>query len=88
MRFVRFSKSGAPGQPGLPVGDKVVPLQALAPDAPADSCDIIAARDRLDPRLAPPLTAAAASPVALPLAQVRFLAPVPRPEKIMAIGLN
>ena len=84
MKFVRFSRAGAPGQPGILVGDKVVPVHALAPDAPLDSCEIIAAWDHLAPRL----KGAAASDAAVPLSQVRLLAPVPRPEKIMAIGLN
>lgn len=84
MRLVRFSQAGKAAQAGLLVGDKVVPIAALVPDAPADMCAIIAEWDRLAPRLA----GAAGSPAALPLSDVKLLAPVPRPEKVMAIGLN
>lgn len=83
MKLVRFSEGGGAGQAGLLVGDKVVPVAALAPDAPADTCDLIAAWDRIAPMLA-----GAASAPGIPLSQVKLLAPVPRPEKIMAIGLN
>ncbi|MBN8629884.1 MAG: fumarylacetoacetate hydrolase family protein [Rhodobacterales bacterium] len=83
MKLVRFSEGGAAGQAGLLVGDKVVPVAALVPDAPADTCDLIAAWDRIAPKLA-----RAAEAPGIPLAKVRLLAPVPRPEKIMAIGLN
>lgn len=83
MKLVRFSEGGAAGQAGILVGDKVVPIAALAPDAPEGTNDLIAAWDDLAPRLA-----GAATAPGIPLAQVRLLAPVPRPEKIMAIGLN
>jgi ureidoglycolate lyase len=83
MKLVRFSENGGAGQAGLLVGDKVVPIAALVPDAPADTCDLIAAWDRIAPKLA-----GAASAPGIPLARVKLLAPVPRPEKIMAIGLN
>lgn len=84
MQFVRYSAQGGPGQAGLLFRDRVVPLAAVVPDAPTDSCAIIAAWDSIAPRLA----GAAASPAAVPLASVRLLAPIDRPEKIMAIGLN
>src|SRR5262245_26015475 len=84
MRLVRFSRAGAPGQSGILVGDAVVPLAALVPDAPSDMSDVIAAWDRLASRLG----GAAGSTAAIPLSQVKLLAPVARPEKIMAIGLN
>lgn len=84
MRLVRFSRAGAPAQPGLMVGDAVVALASLVPDAPTDMCEVIAAWDSLAPRLG----GAAGSAAAIPLSQVTLLAPVARPEKIMAIGLN
>ncbi len=83
MKLVRFSEGGAAGQAGILVGDKVVPIAALVPDAPEVTNDLIAAWEDLAPRL----DRAATAP-GIPLAQVRLLAPVPRPEKIMAIGLN
>lgn len=84
MRLVRFSKAGGDGQPGLLIGDKVVPLSALVAGAPTDMRAVIAGWDAL----APQLSGAANSPAAIPLAQVKLLAPMPNPEKIMAIGLN
>jgi ureidoglycolate lyase len=84
MKLVRFSEGGKAGQAGILLGDTVVPIAALAPNAPADTCEIIAMWDALAPLLAK----AGTSSAAIPLAQVRLLAPVPRPEKIMAIGLN
>lgn len=83
MKLVRFSEGGAAGQAGLLVGDRVVPIATLAPEAPTDINDLIAAWDSLSPRLA-----AASTAPGIPLSGVRLLAPVPRPEKIMAIGLN
>lgn len=84
MRLVRFSQGGGEGLPGLLVGDKVVPLKALVADAPTDMRAVIAGWDALAPRL----TAAANPAATIPLAQVKLLAPMPNPEKIMAIGLN
>jgi ureidoglycolate lyase len=83
MKLVRYSEGGAGAQAGILVGDRVVPVATLAPDAPQDMNALIAAWDSLAPRLA-----AAATAPGVPLSQVRLLAPVPHPEKIMAIGLN
>jgi ureidoglycolate lyase len=84
MKLVRFSQSGAAAQPGLLIGDSVVPLTALAPDAPSDMVDVIARWDTLAPRLA----GAATSSAARPLSDVRLEAPIAAPGKVMAIGLN
>lgn len=83
MRLVRFSEQGGAGQTGILTGDKVVPLATLAPDAPQDMNALIAGWDAFAPRL----QGAALAP-GLNLSQLRLLAPVPRPEKIMAIGVN
>jgi ureidoglycolate lyase len=84
MRLVRFSRAGAAAQTGLLVADKVIALSAIVPGAPDDMCEVIAQWDSLAPRLA----SAATPRAAIPLAEVTLLAPVARPEKIMAIGLN
>lgn len=84
MKLVRFSTAVHPGQPGILIADKVVPVAALDPDAPTDMCDLIAAWDTVAPKLA----GAEESGAALPASDVTLLAPVARPEKIMAIGLN
>ncbi|HBZ45710.1 MAG TPA: 5-carboxymethyl-2-hydroxymuconate isomerase [Maritimibacter sp.] len=84
MRLVRFSKSGGSAENGVLTGDKVVPIAALAPDAPQDMKALIADWDAQAPKLA----GAEAHPAAVALADVTLEAPVPDPEKIMAIGLN
>ena len=84
MKLVRYSKGGADGVPGILVGDKVVPLAALAPDAPTDMRAVIAGWDAI----APKLKGAESSDAAIALSDVTLMAPVPDPQKIMAIGLN
>lgn len=84
MRLIRFSQGGAPAQPGLLLGDRVVALSALAADAPADMRGVIADWARLAPLLA----GAEGSAPAVPLASVTLHAPIDAPEKMLAIGLN
>lgn len=84
MRLVRFSKDGAAAQIGVLAGDKVVPVAALAPDAPQDMNALIAAWDSVAPQLAD----AASSGAGIALDAVTLAAPVPAPQKIPAIGLN
>lgn len=84
MRLVRFTLKDSAAEIGVLADDQVVPLAALAPGAPKDMKALIAEWDRIAPTLSPPAGHAAA----LPLADVTLLAPVPDPEKIMAIGLN
>jgi len=84
MRLVRFSKDGAAAQIGVLTGDKVVPVAALAPDAPQDMNALIAAWDSVAPQLAD----AASSGAGIALDAVTLAAPVPAPQKIPAIGLN
>lgn len=84
MRLVRFSKSGGTTEIGVLTGDKVVPLAALAPDAPTDMKALIADWEAQAPKLA----GAEGHGAAVALADVTLEAPVPDPEKVMAIGLN
>lgn len=83
MRLTRFSHNGAKAQIGLVFADKVVPLASVLADAPQLMNDVIAAWGDLAPRL----TGAASAP-GLALAEVRLLAPVDAPRKMLAIGLN
>ena len=84
MKLATFDAGAAP-QLGAVVGDRIVPLNAAAPGLPADMIGLIAAW----PEVAADLRAiAAAGSGALPLDKVRLLAPIRRPGKIMAIGLN
>lgn len=84
MRLVTFAAGPAP-QLGAVVEDRVVPLNAADPALPADMIGLISAW----PELAADVRAiAAAGPGSLPLDKVRLIAPIRRPGKIMAIGLN
>ncbi|MFM9936772.1 MAG: 5-carboxymethyl-2-hydroxymuconate isomerase, partial [Novosphingobium sp.] len=81
MKLATFTGGGAP-QPGVVVDEAtIVPLGALAPDM----LTLIGHWDALKNAVE---AAATAREGALDLASVRLLAPVPRPGKIMAIGLN
>lgn len=84
MRLVTFAAGPAP-QLGAVVEDRVVPLNAADPALPADMIGLIA----VWPEVAADVRAIAAAGLgALPLDKVRLLAPIRRPGKIMAIGLN
>jgi 2-keto-4-pentenoate hydratase/2-oxohepta-3-ene-1,7-dioic acid hydratase in catechol pathway len=82
MKLAMFV-AGGKTQPGIVRGDLVTPLSALMPAAPADLITLIRDWDTL--RSAIDLTKTAEG---LPLADVTLLAPVQRPGKVLAIGLN
>jgi 2-keto-4-pentenoate hydratase/2-oxohepta-3-ene-1,7-dioic acid hydratase in catechol pathway len=84
MRLIRFSVGDAPAVLGLIVGERVHALADILPDAPQDALDVIAGWDRIKTAVG----AAAMSEGGLPLEQVTLRAPIPRPGKILAIGLN
>ena len=82
MKLATFRRNTGPGELGAVIdGERIVPLGALA----RDMVDLIARWSALEGE-ARRLAGAGAG--ALPLAEVRLLAPIPRPGKIMAIGLN
>ena len=84
MRLVTFDKGGRPTL-GVRKDDSVVDLSIAAPDLPGDWPAIFAAGD-LD-RVAKAV--ADAGPEALvPADEVRLMVPIPRPPKILCIGLN
>jgi len=84
MKIVRFSKNGGVAEIGILEGETVVPLSAIAKDAPTDMKTLVANWDRI----APSLGGAENSAAAMALCDVKLLAPVDAPEKMMAIGLN
>lgn len=84
MKLATFQAGGAP-QLGAVAGDRIVPLNAAAPGLPSDMTGLIAAWPRIEGEVR---AVAAAGANALPLDGVRLLAPIRRPGKIMAIGLN
>jgi 2-keto-4-pentenoate hydratase/2-oxohepta-3-ene-1,7-dioic acid hydratase in catechol pathway len=83
MKLVRYLSEGASARLGLLIGDRVVPLADVAPGAPTDVLDVIGAWEGLRDALT---NAAASSGIALN--KVKLLAPIERPRKILAIGLN
>jgi len=70
---------------GIVIGDRILPLSRRAPRLAADMIELIAAWPEIEGAVR---ALAEQQEGALPLDTVRLLAPVPRPGKIMAIGLN
>ncbi len=89
MHLVTFERTGALRTGALLPGDRVLDLPAADPSCPPDMVGLLTAGPALLERLRPLAAAAAADPDAgLPLAQVRLLAPVPNPGKILCVGYN
>jgi ureidoglycolate lyase len=84
MKLATFEAGGA-AQLGAVTGDRITPLNAAAPGLPGEMIGLIAAWDKIEGEVR---RLAEAGQGALPLASVRLLAPIRRPGKIMAIGLN
>jgi 2-keto-4-pentenoate hydratase/2-oxohepta-3-ene-1,7-dioic acid hydratase in catechol pathway len=82
MKLAMFEAAGA-RHIGVVQGQRVTPLSALLPDAPGDMIALIRDWDKLGHAIASSYTASS-----LPLAEVTLLAPVQRPGKVLAIGLN
>ena len=77
--------AGAGPQLGAVTGDRIVPLGSAAPGLPGDMLGLIAAWPQAEREVR---RIAEAGAGALALDQVRLKAPIRRPGKIMAIGLN
>jgi ureidoglycolate lyase len=84
MRLVRFATNGTPSKPGLMIDDTIVALSDLLPDAPIDMISVI---DRWED-IKGPLTKRVAERQVSPVRDATLLAPIERPGKILAIGLN
>jgi len=84
MRLATFTYSGAT-RVGVVAGDEIVDLAAAAPDLPREMVAFLAAGA---PALRRAGDLASSARERMPLAQVRFEAPVLRPPKFLAIGLN
>lgn len=74
MKYVTFSRSNGASAPGYVSGDRVV---SLRDSGFPDLLSVIASGG-----------AAGAEGPSYPLSEVRLLAPIPRPPKIICIGLN
>jgi 2-keto-4-pentenoate hydratase/2-oxohepta-3-ene-1,7-dioic acid hydratase in catechol pathway len=87
MRLVRFSHDGAIRLGALSGGQTVVDLQRADPSLPADLIPFLEGGSALLARAAQAADHAPAA-ATVPLSAVRLLAPLPRPGKIICIGLN
>jgi 2-keto-4-pentenoate hydratase/2-oxohepta-3-ene-1,7-dioic acid hydratase in catechol pathway len=84
MKLCTFLQDGAP-RLGAVSEDAVVDLAAAAPDLPRDLIALLAGGPSA---LARARSAAASSAARLPLASLTLAAPIMRPPKLLAIGLN
>jgi ureidoglycolate lyase len=84
MKLATFEAGGAP-ELGVVQGDRIVSLSRAAPGLAADMIELIGRWPRIE---ADVRAIARQAGDGLPLDQVRLLAPIRRPGKIMAIGLN
>ena len=84
MKLATFT-DGNGARIGIVVGELVIDLSAVAPDLPTDMTAFLAAGDAAMARAREVQDDA---DHAVPVDGVEFLAPVPRPGKILAIGLN
>jgi len=82
MKLAMFETGGG-RQIGVVRGEHVVPLSALLPDAPKDMIALIRDWERLRHAIDLHKTESG-----VPLVDVSLLAPVARPGKVLAIGLN
>jgi len=83
MKLLRFDDNGKP-QLGVVRGDDIVSLAPLAADYPTMLAIVAAGKTALDAIRALVETA----PAAVPLNAARLLAPIERPGKYLAIGMN
>lgn len=84
MKLISFSEGGKT-RVGIVQGDKVIDVAAAAPDLPADLMQLIA---KGDSALAKLKSVAASAKPTLSLDKVHLNAPIARPGKVLAIGLN
>ncbi len=84
MKLATFEADGAE-RVGIVVGDGVVDLSQAAPQMPRDMTGVISAWPQIENAVR---NLVDATKPQYKLSQVHFLAPVPRPQKILAIGLN
>ena len=83
MKIATFIDSGKPGL-GIVNGNIIVPLSQILPRGPSDMVELIADWDNIQNQI----DLVAPGDVGLLLSEVHLLAPVLRPGKVLAIGLN
>jgi 2-keto-4-pentenoate hydratase/2-oxohepta-3-ene-1,7-dioic acid hydratase in catechol pathway len=84
MKLCTFSDAGA-RRVGVVIDDGVVDLSAAAPELPREMVALLAAGPTA---LARAKSAAAGARERIPLASLKLAAPIARPPKLLAIGLN
>jgi len=84
MKLATFTHAGST-RIGVVRGDDLVDLAAAAPELPRDLIAFLSLGQRARQRAG---EVASATGARLPLAEVKLEAPVPRPPKYLAIGLN
>jgi ureidoglycolate lyase len=84
MKLATFT-AGGPAELGVVTGETIIPLSRSAPRLPTQMIDLIAVWPSAEAEVR---VVAAAGVGATPLSAVRLQAPIRRPGKIMAIGLN
>ncbi len=84
MKLATFTAQGSTPRLGLIVADGIVDLARYVADLPDTMIELIAAWEQFQPAIA----ALAHRPADLAIDTVELLAPVPRPGKILGIGLN
>ncbi|WP_238364535.1 fumarylacetoacetate hydrolase family protein [Mesobacterium pallidum] len=85
MSLASFSTGSTAARLGKVIGDVVVDLSVAAPDLPTTVAGFLKAGDRARDLYR---SVDADAGQALPLSEVRLHAPVPAPEKFLAIGMN
>jgi 2-keto-4-pentenoate hydratase/2-oxohepta-3-ene-1,7-dioic acid hydratase in catechol pathway len=84
MKLVRFTTSDTGAKAGIMVDDRIIALSELFPEAPTDMIGVIEYWEEIKGPVAKRIKERAGSPVRNPT----LLAPIARPGKILAIGLN
>ena len=85
MKIVTYSTAGNAAALGIAIDGGVIDIARHLPDAPRDMIGLIAAWPAWRNRLA---SLSTSQPADIPLDATTLLAPIPRPGKILAIGLN
>lgn len=85
MRLARFSLGGDDARLGVVLDGSIVDLHDAAPDLPAEMPDLLALGED---GLKKALDAANGDAKRIPLKDVRLMAPIARPPKFLAVGLN
>lgn len=89
MKLVTFKPRGGSAQLGAVVGDQVVNLaEASGGDLPGDMRSFLEMGDDGLKAARKVATKKVAASIGVPEAEVKLLAPIPNPSKVLAIGLN